>query len=116
MSWLRTPYKFTLEENYKDLAWLETCANLRQLFVYVLRDKKNNNYVGCVYIYPIELFYPNLAKKYDVDFSFWIVQSEFNRGTYDEIFKKILTWLIQNWPFKRERIFLRNKLIPEGLT
>ena len=109
------PFTCTLEENYKDLAWLELCAKYKQLFCYIIRNKKDDLYVGAIYIYPIELFFSEKSDKFDVDFSFWIVKSEFDKNKYEYIFKKLLTWLIKDWPFKKERIFLRNKIIPKDL-
>ena len=109
------PYICTLEENLKDLAWLELCANYNHLFSYILRSKKDNSYVGCIYIYLIELFYPEKADKYDVDFSFWAVQSELDKGNYSRIFNELLNWLKKDWPFEESRIFLRNKNIPDGI-
>lgn len=109
------PYSCTLEENFKDLAWLELCAKYKQLFCYIIRNKTDGSYIGCVYIYPIELFFPDKADKFDVDFSCWIIQSEFDKGNYNKIFKLLLHWLSQTWPFEKKRIYLRNKLIPKNL-
>lgn len=107
------PYTCTLEEDYKDLAWLEVCASYNQLFCYVLRRKQDSSYAGCVYIYPIDLFYPEKCNEYDVDFSCWITKEEYDKGKYEEIFNKLFDWLSTDWSFKRERIFLRNKEIPK---
>jgi len=104
------PYSCTLEEDYKDLAWLELCALYRQLFCYIIRDKKTNIYLGAVYIYPIELFFSEKADKYDVDLSFWIVESEFNKGKYKHVAEQLTSWLKKDWPFKKERIYFRNQL------
>lgn len=100
------------DENYKELAWLEICARHNQLFCYILRNKADNSYAGCVYIYPIDLFYPKKAEKYDVDFSCWITKQEYDQGKYEEVFNKLYDWLSRDWPFARERIFLRNNEIP----
>lgn len=107
------PFVCTLEENFKDLSWLECCGHYKQLFSYILRRKSDNAYLGCVYIYPIELFFPEKADLYDVDFSFWIIQSEFDKGKYEEIFEGLLDWLEKDWPFDKKRIFLRNQIIPK---
>ncbi len=68
-----------------------------------------------MYIYPIELFYPQLADKYDVDFWFWITKKDYDLGKYPEIFRGLLEWLTTDWPFSKARIYLRNKEIPENL-
>jgi len=107
------PYVCTREEDLKDLAWLEVCAGYKQLFSYVLRNNDDNSYAGCIYIYPIELFYPELADTYDVDFSFWITKKEYSRETYSDIYKSLLEWLGNEWPFDRERIYQRNKERPQ---
>ena len=72
--------------------------------------------MGCVYIYPIDLFYPEKKGKFDVDFSFWITKKEFDKGNYEMIFELLYMWLIHTWPFKKERIYLRNKLIPKKIA
>ena len=107
------PFKCTLEENFKDLAWLELCAEYKQLFSYILRSKDDNKYIGCIYIYPIDLFFPEKASEYDVDFSFWIIRSVYDKSLYEQIFRDLFTWLIKEWPFIKSRIFLRNKEIPK---
>lgn len=103
------PYTFTLEENAIDIAWLETCAKNKQLFSYIIRNNENK-YIGCVYIYPIELYYPEKANEFDVDFSFWIVNSEFIQSSYQKIYKLLLIWLEKEWPFPLKKVYLRNKL------
>jgi hypothetical protein len=107
------PFTCTLEENYKDLAWLEVCAAYKQLFCYIIRSKKDHHYAGAIYIYPIDLFFPELGEKYDVDFSCWVVKSDFDNGKYDEIFTGLYEWLQKDWPFEKEKIYLRNALLPE---
>ena len=108
------PTVFTYEENYIDLAWLEMCFRLKQLFSYIIRDKENN-YIGCIYIYPIELYFADKARKYDVDLSFWITQSVYYQGKYESIFLSFITWLKKDWPFEMRRIYFRNKEIPSSI-
>ena len=108
------PFRCTLKENYKDLAWLELCATYKQLFAYIIRRKKDNRYIGCIYIYPIELFFPKKAKKYDVDFSFWIVKEAFDTGKYEKFTVSLMNWLGRYWPFEKKRIFFRNALVPKN--
>lgn len=108
------PFIFSLEENFIDLAWLESCAINRQLFSYVIRNTEKK-YVGCIYIYPIEFYFPDKANKYDVDFSFWIIQSVYDQGLYESIFSYLLSWLKKDWPFDPKRIYLRNKEIPKEI-
>lgn len=107
------PFNCSLEENRRDLSWLEECANYKQLFSYIIRRKTDDVYIGCIYIYPIELHFADKADVYDVDFSFWIIQSEFDEGKYDKIFDLLIDWLKKDWPFQIERVFLRNKLLPK---
>jgi len=109
------PYSFSLEDNYKDLAWLETCANWRMLFSYVMRHKVTGEYTGSVYLYPIEIIFPDLAARYDVDLSLWITQSEYDAGLYDQVFREILDWVVRGWPFDPARIHLGNAEIPDDL-
>jgi hypothetical protein len=104
------PYNCTLEENYKDLAWLEVCAAYKQLFCYILRDNKTGVYLGAVYLYPITLFFPEKGGQYDVDFSFWITQPVLEAGKYQEIYRTLLDWLKEKWPFDVNCVYLRNKM------
>lgn len=108
------PSTCTYEENYKDLAWLELCASYKQLFSYIIRDRKND-YIGCIYIYPIELFYANKTNNYDVDFSFWITQETYDQRKYELIFLSLITWLKKDWPFEQKRIYFRNKEVPSSV-
>jgi len=108
------PHTCSFEEDLNDLAWLQVCASNNQLFSYILRDTAGT-YVGCIYIYPIELFYSQLAKDYDVDFSFWVTQSTYDAGEYEPIFTALLSWLHESWPFDPHRVYLRNLEIPESL-
>lgn len=109
------PYNFSLEDNYKDLAWLERSAEYERLFCYVIRDLDSGKYLGCLYIYPIDLFYPELSDKYVVDFTFWIVEELYEKGQYEKIFKRLVAWLVEDWKFKRDKIYLRNAEVPESL-
>lgn len=113
-AWTDWPRSCTLEENFKDLAWLETCGKTNQLFSYILRSD-DGAYAGCMYVYPIELFYAKLARDYDVDFSFWITQAEYDQGMYEATFHALLEWLSKDWPFTASRIYLRNAEIPDSL-
>lgn len=105
------PTTCTYEENYKDLAWLELCANYKQLFSYIIRDKERK-YIGCIYIYPIELFFAERVKDYDVDFSFWVTSEVYEQGKYESIFLNLIVWLKKDWPFEQKSIYFRNKNIP----
>lgn len=109
------PFVCTLEDNYKDLAWLELCHTYRQLFCYIFRSSSDDRYIGCVYIYPIELFFADKVEQYDVDYSCWVTKETFDKGMYDKIFNSTLQWLVKGWHFDRKRIFLRNKLLPENI-
>lgn len=101
------PFVCSLEENLKDVAWLELCAHYRQLFGFILRDQ-NEKYAGFVYIYPIEFLFPELAGEYDVDLSFWIIQAEQDAGKYEDAYQSILNWFTGNWPVESGRIRMRN--------
>jgi hypothetical protein len=107
------PYICTREENFKDLAWLELCAEYKQLFCYIIRRKSTQEYIGSVYIYPIVLFYQEKADRYDVDFSFWITESEYDKGKYRKIYVALMEWFNDKWPFNIHRIYFRNILKPE---
>ena len=105
------PTIFTYEENFIDLAWLQMCFRMRQLFSYIIRDRENR-YIGCIYIYPIELYFAEKEKDYDVDFSFWITKDAYDQEKYELIFSHLIAWLKESWPFDHKRIYFRNKKIP----
>lgn len=102
------PHHCSLEENYKDLAWLELCGVNGQLFAYILRKPGDDSYAGCAYIYPIEFQFAYLSDQYSVDFSFWITQAEEDAGKYEATYKSLLAWLEQAWPFEPASIRVRN--------
>lgn len=109
------PHKYSYEENLKDLAWLEECAEKGMLFSYILRGKKDDKYLGCMYIYPIELFFPEKAEDFDVDFWFWIIEDLYKEDGYDEMSEVFLNWLDEKWPFDKSRIFFRKGERPINL-
>ncbi len=77
------PKKLSLRENKIDLSWHQREFEFGSSFAYLLRDKKGE-YIGCAYLYPMN-FRSKIAdaKKYEVDFSFWVTQDFFNLGYYN---------------------------------
>jgi len=107
------PYVNTRKENYKDLAWLEICHKFKQLFSYVIRENKSNRYVGCVYLYPIELYFRKLANNYDFDFWLWITKVDYEKGKYQIVYKNVMDWFVNYWGLEKKKIYFRNNKLLE---
>ncbi|MCA9381887.1 hypothetical protein KC660_00585 [Candidatus Dojkabacteria bacterium] len=108
------PYKYSLEDNLKDVAWLEICTRHQQLASYVIRNEANR-YVGCIYVYPIELHYAYKAQEYNIDFSFWITQQDYDAGLYEGIYEGLLNWMATDLKIDLNRVFLRNPETPDTI-
>lgn len=109
------PFDCSLEDNYMDLAWLQRCAEDRQLFCYILRRPSDNAYVACVYIYPIELHSIEHIDRYDVDLSYWLIPQEVEAGHYTELRVALLEWLKDTWKFDLDRVYVRNVDVEDHL-
>jgi hypothetical protein len=79
------PKTLTLEENKIDLSWHQREFENGTSFAFILRDF-DGSYVGCAYLYPMN-FRSKIenARKYDLDFSFWIVQKYYDLSYYEKV-------------------------------
>ncbi|MBU0975575.1 MAG: hypothetical protein ABIE03_07090 [Patescibacteria group bacterium] len=102
------PPDFTLDDNLKDVQSFEKQARDKTSFTYVIWDKHEESYLGCIYIFSIEKMYPELKDKYDIDFSMWVVQDIYEAGKYPEVYKQVWEWIKNDWPFDPKRVFHRN--------
>ena len=100
------PKTLSLKENTIDLSWhqreFENCLS----FAYLLRDLKGE-YMGCVYLYPMN-FRSKIseARKYEVDFSFWITKKFYDLDLYEKIKSE---WLEQLKKIGFKKIYYSNK-------
>lgn len=101
---------FSLEDNRKDVTSFLNNFKQRKSFAYIIWDKNESKYLGCIYLNPIEKFYIEYQDKYDVDFSMWVTKDVYKRGLYTDIYQVVYDWLREDWPFKR--IMHRNAEVP----
>ena len=98
------------EFDFLDLAWHEREFRDGDSFAYVVYDKLNN-YIGCVYLYPMglrtKIDESNL--NYEMDASWWVTKSAYNKGYYQKLFKALQIWL-NEYPVKS--IYYSNKEKP----
>jgi hypothetical protein len=100
------PKILTLEENRIDLSWHQREFENGSSFAYLMR-KKDGVYIGCAYLYPMN-FRSKIpdAKKYEVDFSFWITESVYKQGLYEGI---KIEWLEKLKSIGFKKIYYSNK-------
>ncbi len=99
------------EFNLLDLAWHEREFRDHDSFAYVVYDT-SGQYVGCFYLYPMgertEL--NNDLLQYEVDASWWVTASAYEKGYYDKLYVGLKEWLVSSFPFKE--VYYSNKEIP----
>ena len=95
-----------------DLAWHEREFRDHTSFAYVVYDT-SGTYVGCFYLYPMgdRTALTNELLKYDVDASWWVTSSAYEKGYYDKLYTGLREWLASLFPFKE--IYYSNKEIPQ---
>ncbi len=100
------PKTLTLEENRIDLSWHQREFENNESFAYLLQDI-NGKYMGCAYLYPMN-FRSKIpdAKKYEVDFSFWLVREFYDLGYYESVKTE---WLEHLKKFGFKKVYYSNK-------
>jgi hypothetical protein len=95
-----------------DLAWHEREFRDHNSFAYVVYDT-SGLYIGCFYLYPMgeRTALTNELLKYDVDASWWVTASAYEKGYYDKLYVGLKEWLESSFPFKQ--IYYSNKEIPQ---
>jgi hypothetical protein len=92
----------TEEFNYVDLVWHELEFREGASFAYVLRDS-NQGYLGCAYLYPMgrrTMLTEELLDR-DVDVSWWVTPSAYERGYYVKSYQALRSWLEISFAFWR---------------
>lgn len=90
----------TEEYNFVDLVWHECEFRDGGSYTYVLRDTEGG-YLGCCYLYPMggrTKLTPELLD-HDVDVSWWVTPSAYDRGYYAKVHAALRHWLAAGFPF-----------------
>jgi hypothetical protein len=90
----------TEEFDFVDLVWHEQEFREKTSFTYAVHDDRDN-YLGCAYLYPMgrrtEL--TDRLLHHDVDVSWWVTPSAYERGYYDKLYTALRAWLAAEFPF-----------------
>jgi hypothetical protein len=103
----------TAEFNFVDLVWHEQEFREGTSFTYAVYDDQGN-YLGCCYVYPMGRR-TELTEKlldYDVDVSWWVTPSAYERGYYDKLYAALREWLATEFPFSHP--YYSNTAIPSA--
>lgn len=99
------------EVDFVDLVWHELEFRDGYSFSYAVYDS-DGTYVGCCYLYPLgrrtELSEELLD--YDVDVSWWVTPTAYERGDYAKLHVALQHWLATEFPFWRP--YYSNREIP----
>jgi hypothetical protein len=92
-----------------DLGWHQREFENRTSFAYTVMSVDEKECLGCLYLYPPG-YRNESSKAADVDVSFWVTQTAYDKGLYSVLYKTLDHWLNSKWPFKK--IAYTNKTIP----
>jgi hypothetical protein len=101
----------TEEGNYVDLVWHECEFRDGNSFSYVVHSAAGE-YLGCCYLYPVGKRTPlseDLLTR-DVDVSWWVTPSAYERGYYGKLFRALGRWGTKDFPFTA--LHFSNVLMP----
>lgn len=101
------------EEDLLDLAWHEHEFLHNSSFAYVIYNT-DGQYIGCFYLYGMGIR-SDLTEKlanYDIDASWWVTTTAYEKGYYQKLYKSLQLWLGNDFAFKK--IHYSNKEIPEN--
>lgn len=101
----------TEEYNYVDLVWHECEFRDGGSYTYVLRDRAGG-YLGCCYLYPMgsRTRLTEDLLDHDVDVSWWVTPSAYERGYYPKVHTALTHWLADDLPF-HEPYFSNRQLL-----
>ena len=101
----------TDDEDYVDLVWHELEFREGYSYTYVLRDA-GGTYLGCLYLYPVGRRLPLSEETlgHDVDVSWWVTPTAYERGDYALVYEALGEWLGGVLPF--EAPLFSNREIP----
>ena len=97
--WLTEPV--SEEFNFVDLVWHELEFREGASFTYVVRDA-GGGYLGCAYLYPMggRTLLSEELLGYDVDVSWWVTPTAYERGYYQTLYRALRHWLAEDFPFE----------------
>jgi hypothetical protein len=89
------------EYNYVDCVWHECEFRDGGSFTYVLRDS-SGGYLGCCYLYPMgaRTALTEELLDHDVDVSWWVTPSGYERGFYAKAYAALRHWVVTDYPFR----------------
>lgn len=103
-----------LEEDFDllDLAWHEREFRDGNSFAYVVYNT-TGEYIGCFYLYGIGIRNELTEEllNYDVDASWWVTATAYDKGYYEKLYKALQQWLAKDFPFTQ--VYYSNKQIPQ---
>ncbi len=101
----------TEEGNYIDLVWHECEFREGYSFSYAVHTAAGE-YLGCCYFYPLGKRTPlsDELLRHDVDVSWWVTPSAYERGYYEKLFRALNRWGTEDFPFAS--LHFSNRLIP----
>jgi hypothetical protein len=101
----------TEAEDFVDLVWHECEFRDGYSYSYAVYDT-DGAYLGCAYLYPLgrrtELSEGLL--EYDVDVSWWVTPTAYERGDYAKLYAALKHWLTDEFAFWRP--YFSNREIP----
>ncbi len=97
--------------NYIDLVWHECEFREGYSYGYAVHTDAGE-YLGCCYFYPLGKRTPLSEElmRHDVDVSWWVTPSAFERGYYEKLFRALNRWGTEELPFAS--LHFSNRLIP----
>jgi len=102
----------TEDFNYVDLVWHELEFRDGHSFTYAVYDV-DGQYLGCCYLYPLgrRTTLTEELLRHDVDVSWWVTPSAYDRGYYAKLYTALQQWVTQEFPFTAP--YYSNIEIPE---
>jgi len=102
----------TEDFNYVDLVWHELEFRDGHSFTYAVYDV-DGPYLGCCYLYPMgrRTTLTDELLRHDVDVSWWVTPSAYDRGYYAKLYTALQQWVTQEFPFTAP--YYSNIEIPE---
>ncbi|WP_129794350.1 GNAT family N-acetyltransferase [Sphingosinicella sp. CPCC 101087] len=100
----------TEDGNFIDLVWHE--CEFRDGYSFSYAVHSGQEYLGCCYFYPLGRRTPlsDELLACDVDVSWWVTPSAYQRGYYEKLFRALRHWGTEDFPFSA--LHFSNRLIP----
>lgn len=103
----------TEEFNFVDLVWHECEFREGRSFSYVVHSDQGE-YLGCCYFYSLgtRTSLSDELLACDVDVSWWVTTSAYQRGYYEKLYRALGHWGTRDFPFRA--LHFSNRLIPRA--